>query len=97
MPSALSAGPLFKYLRVSRALNILKTGVLDVNAEANLNVNGTETVNSGGRLIVASGGRFRIAGQAAPATPVLGDMYVTTAGVLMIHNGTAFVAVGSQV
>lgn len=33
----------------------------------------------------------------APANPKAGDLYVTSAGVLMIHNGTAWVSVGSQV
>lgn len=32
----------------------------------------------------------------APINPKKGDMYVDEDGVLMIYNGTAFVAVGSQ-
>lgn len=48
-------------------------------------------------LTILAGGRLRIEAGAAPSNPVKGDLYVTTAGVLMIHNGTAFVAVGSQV
>lgn len=55
------------------------------------------TIVSGGILNVDSGARLRLVGQTAPANPVLGDMYVTTAGVLMIYNGTAWVSVGSQV
>lgn len=33
---------------------------------------------------------------AAPINPKKGDMYVDEDGVLMIYNGTEFVAVGSQ-
>lgn len=31
-----------------------------------------------------------------PTTPLIGDLYVTTAGVLRIYNGSAWVSVGSQ-
>lgn len=53
-------------------------------------------VNVVRKLNIKPGAILHFDPQAAPASGVKGDMYVGTDGKLYIHNGTAFVVVGTQ-
>ena len=97
MPSSNAVGMTIRHLRIKKALTFLSGASVSIDDGASLGIAGDATVEGS---FVVDGGLIRLVPQAAPPTPPTGDeeghLYMDTDHKLYVHNGTAWVVVGSQ-